>query len=101
MLNPIGSIQPAGSITPISLPGEKTQATSSGAFAEIFSEAVQRVESYRTNAEQTVQRFLSGEEEEVHKVAMETQKAELAFEMFLQVKNKAVQAYQEIMRMQL
>jgi len=34
-------------------------------------------------------------------VAAATQQAELSFDLFLQVKNKVVQAYQEIMRMQL
>jgi flagellar hook-basal body complex protein FliE len=32
---------------------------------------------------------------------MATQKAEMAFELFLQVRNKVVSAYQEIMRMQI
>ena len=45
--------------------------------------------------------FLLGENEELHKVAAATQQAELSFDLFLQVKNKVVQAYQEIMRMQL
>lgn len=72
-----------------------------GEFAAVFQEAVGRVENFRAEAEQAVQRFLSGEQEEVHSVAMATQRAELAFELFLQVKNKAVQAYQEVMRMQL
>ncbi|MCL4851471.1 MAG: flagellar hook-basal body complex protein FliE, partial [Bryobacteraceae bacterium] len=42
----------------------------------------------------------SGEAEEVHQAVLATQQAELAFEMFLQVRNKVVQAYQEVMRMQ-
>ncbi len=45
--------------------------------------------------------FLRGESEEVHKVALDAQRAELSLEMFLQMRNKVVQAYQEIMRTQL
>ena len=72
-----------------------------GTFAQALSEAVGRVEGYRVQSDQSVSRFLNGEEEEVHKVAVAAQQAELSFDLFLQVKNKVVQAYQEVMRMQL
>ena len=72
-----------------------------GAFAEALADAIGKVEDYRVQADRSVNRFLMGEDEELHKVAMATQQAELSFDLFLQVKNKVVQAYQEIMRMQL
>ncbi len=75
--------------------------TGPGSFAQAFSEAIGRVEGYRAQSDQAVNRFLLGEEEEVHKVAVAAQQAELSFDLFLQVKNKVVQAYQEVMRMQL
>ena len=43
---------------------------------------------------------LTGDGEEVHSVALATQRAELAFEMFIQVRNKVVSAYQSVMQMQ-
>ena len=49
----------------------------------------------------TVESFLSGEGEDLHTVALATQRADLAFEMFQQVRNKVVSAYQEIMKMQM
>ena len=52
-------------------------------------------------ASSTVQKFLSGEGEDLHTVAIATQEADLAFEMFQQVRNKVVSAYQEIMKMQM
>lgn len=75
--------------------------TGPGSFSQAFSEAIGRVEGYRAQSEQAVNRFMLGEEEEVHKVAVAAQQAELSFDLFLQVKNKVVQAYQEVMRMQL
>jgi len=72
-----------------------------GAFAEALADAIGRVEDYRIHADKAVDGFLLGENEELHKVAAATQQAELSFDLFLQVKNKVVQAYQEIMRMQL
>jgi flagellar hook-basal body complex protein FliE len=48
-----------------------------------------------------MEQFISGESTDLHNVALASQKAALDFEMFLQVRNKVVQAYQEVMRLQL
>jgi len=101
MSSPIDSIRTSPGIAPIqppSLAGER--AGRAEGFREVFSEAVGTVERFRRDSHDSVERFLSGEGEELHRVAMATQQAELAFELFLQVRNKVVQAYQEIMRMQ-
>lgn len=59
------------------------------------------MEQTRKEAAQSVENFLSGEGEELHTTVLATQRAELSFELGLQVRNKIVQAYQEIMRMQM
>jgi flagellar hook-basal body complex protein FliE len=102
MPSPISSIAPV-SIQPVRLPeaAVKPPGSSADAFQSILADAVQRVENYRHTADTAVQRFMTGEDEELHKVAIATQQAEVSFELFLQVKNKVVQAYQEIMRMQI
>lgn len=97
---PISPIQPA--FAPIVAPAAKPGgADTTNAFRTLFEQSLSGVESQRVAAQESVDRFLSGEGEELHQVALATQKAELSFEMFLQVKNKVVQAYQEIMRMQI
>jgi flagellar hook-basal body complex protein FliE len=70
-------------------------------FGKLFSEAVGRVEEYRLKSEEATNRFLTGETEEIHQLVLAGQRAEVAFETFLQVRNKVVQAYQEVMRMQM
>ncbi|HZT30552.1 MAG TPA: flagellar hook-basal body complex protein FliE [Bryobacteraceae bacterium] len=70
-----------------------------GEFQSILEGAIQGVENLRTDAARAVESFLSGETEELHTAALATQRAELALELGLQVRNKVVQAYQEIMRM--
>jgi len=69
-------------------------------FQGLLANAIGGVERLRGQANQTVERFLAGEGEEVHTVALATQRAELAFETFLQVRNKVVSAYQAVMQMQ-
>jgi flagellar hook-basal body complex protein FliE len=76
-------------------------ATAGGAsFQSALNDAVQMVENFSQNASSSINSFLSGEGEELHDVALKTQEAELSFDMFLQVRNKIVSAYQEVMRMQ-
>jgi flagellar hook-basal body complex protein FliE len=74
---------------------------SGGEFRSLFESAVQRVEGFQSNAAQSVERYISGEGEEVHEAALATQRAELALDLFVQARNKVVSAYQEIMRMQM
>lgn len=72
-----------------------------GEFQSLLESAVQNVDQFRTSAREAVDRLLAGEEEDLHTVALATQRAELAFDFGLQVRNKVVDAYQEIMRMQI
>jgi len=68
-------------------------------FASLLKEAIGRVEGLRRAADESTMKLLAGESEEVHQAALAVQRAELALELFLEVRNKVVQAYQEIMRM--
>jgi flagellar hook-basal body complex protein FliE len=58
-----------------------------------------QVENAQASAKQSATDLLAGGTGDVHTVALEAQKAELSLEMFQQVRNKFVQAYQEIMKM--
>lgn len=71
-----------------------------GAFQDVLTNAIHKVESIGQNASSSVERFLAGEGEELHTTILATQQAELSFDLFLQARNKVVNAYQEIMRMQ-
>ncbi|HTS78617.1 MAG TPA: flagellar hook-basal body complex protein FliE [Bryobacteraceae bacterium] len=89
------------SIPHITLAPAAPQSTASGgAFQSAFADAVSKVESFQQNAQSSVNRFLSGEGEELHKVAISTQQAELSFQLFMQVRNKIVAAYNQVMQMQ-
>lgn len=100
---PIKPIQPVSPMERPSLGGvagvERGEAKQE--FQDILRSAIDRVDSFRQQAEQSSEAFLRGENEEVHKVVFDAQRSELAFEAFVQVRNKVVNAYQEIMRMQL
>ncbi len=70
------------------------------AFQDALKDAFQGVDKLQKSAHASTESLLRGESEDLHKVALDQQRASLAFDLFLQVRNKAVTAYQEIMRMQ-
>lgn len=95
---------PITSIAPISIPemiAPVTPSGQAGEFQKVLAGTINHLETLNHSAADSVQKFLSGENEELHSTILETQKAELAFELGLQVRNKVVDAYQEIMRMQM
>ncbi len=98
MAAPISPISGAGISFPVA---PATEARGGGDFQNMLLGAIQGVEAVGQNASSAVSRFLSGEGEELHTTILATQRAELSFELFQQVRNKVVSAYQEIMRMQM
>jgi flagellar hook-basal body complex protein FliE len=101
MALPISAVPSVAPLTFDAPAAGATQSASGSAFRTAFENAVDRVEQFRGTADQLTRQFLAGEGGELHNVVLATQQAELSFEMFQQVRNKVVQAYQEIMRMQL
>jgi flagellar hook-basal body complex protein FliE len=94
-ITPVTSIPSIDSIRPA---GESQGGSS---FADVFAGAVRNVEAYGRDASTSVERFLNGEGEELHNTILATQRAEMSFDLFLQMRSKVVSAYQEIMRMQM
>jgi flagellar hook-basal body complex protein FliE len=91
-------------ISPILVPPAQSPEQSSpgtGEFRDILKSALEQVESSRSQANAGVERFLTGEGDDLHSTILAVQRADLEFEMLMQVRNKVVAAYQEIMRMQM
>lgn len=94
-------ISGAGIVHSAPLSPSPSGSTKSGEFQKVLEGTIQNLESLRTGAADSVQKFLRGENEELHTTILATERAEIAFQLALQVRNKVVSAYQEIMRMQL
>ena len=72
----------------------------SAPFAGVFKGLVEQANTLDSQAQKAVTGMLSGQGVEVHDAMIATQKADMAFELALQVRNKAVGAYQSMMAMQ-
>jgi len=95
---------PVANISPIPIPDSLTPGGgtgSSNAFSSILKDTISSLQSTQNEADSSVQKFLTGENDDIHTTVLATQRAEMAFELGLQVRNKVVSAYQEVMKMQL
>jgi flagellar hook-basal body complex protein FliE len=77
-----------------------SQSTASAPFSDLLSDAVGQVDQLESQAHAAVTGLMSGSGVDVHEAMIATQKASMAFELALAVRNKAVQAYQQVIGMQ-
>lgn len=69
-------------------------------FASILNKALEDVNSTQLKADDAAKKFLTGEIQDVHQVVIAMEEARLMMQLALEVRNKVVEAYQEISRMQ-
>jgi flagellar hook-basal body complex protein FliE len=81
--------------------GSLGSGSSDVSFRDMLGSAINQVEGARTSANQSIDKFLSGDGEDLHSTILASQRADLEFQMFMQVRNKVVSAYQEVMKMQM
>jgi len=90
----------AGSAMPLATPSSAGQAAAPAPFSDLLTDAVGQVSKLQDQAATAVTGLMSGTGVDVHQAMIATQKASMAFELTLAVRNKAVQAYQSVIGMQ-
>ena len=80
--------------------GKKEGAESpDNSFTSILNDSIQEINRLQQNANQQVEKLANGEIKDVHQVMVAAQEANLTFTMMMQIRNKIVEAYQEISKM--
>ncbi len=83
------------------LVGTTNSQPSSASFADIFQSAVGDVDSLQNSADQQVANLLHGTgNADIGSTMVSVEKADVAFQLMMQVRNKVVSAYQEMEKMQ-
>ena len=96
-------IPPVSGLPPVQLSqisGTPSAAQPGTPFAALMRNAMQQMQTLESNAAQTVDGLMAGNGTDIHTAMIATQKADLAFEMALAFRNKAVGAYQQLMSTQ-
>jgi flagellar hook-basal body complex protein FliE len=72
----------------------------SGSFATLLQQSLERVNGLQHEADAAARAFALGQVPSVHDTMIAMEKADLSLRLTTKIRNKAVEAYQEIMRMQ-
>ena len=107
MLAAINSLSAASTALPVTtgdngafITTGTAQATAPSPFSSLLTDAVGQVDQLQQQASTAVAGLMTGTGVDVHQAMIATEKADMAFEMTLAVRNKALQAYQQVIGMQ-
>ena len=81
--------------------GVERATPSDGTFADRVGNALQSVSNTEKSADLMAQDVAAGGDTPIHELMIATTKATLSVDMLVQMRNRAVEAYQEVMRMQI
>lgn len=70
-------------------------------FSDMLTDAINSVDQAMKESDQKVQSFVAGETENVHDVMISMQRAKISFQLMTEIRNKAIETYHEISRMQI
>lgn len=106
-MNQVGGVHGSGAAAASLLAGSARVAAGAAAtgspatpFSSVLRSVIEQTSDLDTKASQAVTGLMNGSGVEVHDALIATQKANMAFELALQLRNKAVGAYQQMLNMQ-
>ena len=96
-MGPVNTIY--GSSAPQVFETKTTSTSQSNGFEDTLKGLISEVDSSIKESEQKTQDFALGKSYDLHEVMIASEKANISFRFLMQVRNKVLEAYQEIMRM--
>jgi len=105
-MDPLLNLNQLPSLNPIAEVGRKPVSTGQGGaqatdFGDILKQALQEVDAAQHTSEQEARNLMSGEATDMHTAILAVQKADVSFQMMMAVRSKLIDAYREVMRMQM
>ena len=96
-LNLFGPDMDAGQTLPINsvIPSAPQES-----FGKVLSEAINKVDKLHQEASISAAKMVLGSDDYLHNTVLAYEKADLAFQLTVEVRNKLIEAYQEVMRIQ-
>lgn len=101
-ISPLGSLNQIGGLDPVSKKTStgSTEEPGGPSFGDAIKSALNKVSELQQKADDQAVKLATGDVEDVHQAMIAMNKAKLAFDFTLQVRNKVIEAYQEVMRTQ-
>lgn len=102
---PASALGPASGASPLSVdPTLSSVSTGEGApatsFGTLVSQGMEAVNQQLVGSEIDLQRLATGDAQNLHQIMIRLEETRLSFQLFMQVRNRVLEAYQDIMKMQ-
>jgi len=79
---------------------EKIKKSDKTGFADLIKSYISDVNKKQIDADKAIEKFIKGENMDITSTVLSIEKAEVSLQLFLQIRNKLLQSYKEIMRIQ-
>lgn len=79
----------------------KKEGNVTDSFTSLLNSKLDEVNQKQIESEGAIEGFINGEDIDIHEVMLASEEAKMSIELAVQIRNKIVEAYQEINRMQL
>ena len=97
MPDPLGLISAGQSFQPHPARTTSPAAPADGpSFKDALMDQIRQVNELQVHADQALDQFATGQRDDIENVMLATQEADTAFRMLLQVRNKVMEAYEEV-----
>jgi flagellar hook-basal body complex protein FliE len=100
MSSPISGLGSIGGISSLPKLSPVQPANAEGSFSGVLTNALQQVNTLSSGAEQQIGNLLTGGNADMSSVMIAVEKADVSFQLMMQLRNKIVSAYQDIEKMQ-
>jgi flagellar hook-basal body complex protein FliE len=98
-MDPIDKLPPIRGLEELAFPPRAGLDGAAPAFSDTLRQAIESVDRLQKESEGAQAAFAGGAEVDLHDVLIKVEEAELAFKTMMEIRNKLVDAYREIMRM--
>jgi len=88
-------------VPPSPTPQDSKKPAGKASFASVLQEFVDDVNNLQQNADKAIEKLNTGEIKDVHQAVIAAEEADMAFRLMMEIRNKLLDAYQEVSRMQI
>ncbi len=99
-MNPL-SFPTSPTTLPLSTPDSHPVAKLESSFADMIKSTIEQATKTEQQSNMAIERLQSGEAKNLHEVMISVEEADISLKMLVQFRNKAMQAYDDIMRLQI
>jgi flagellar hook-basal body complex protein FliE len=82
-------------------PVEPSSGNKEASFSDVLENSIEKVNTYQNQADTAIKEMIAGRNKNIHETMLTIERADTSLKLMMQVRNKILDAYKEIIRMQI